>query len=141
MKGRPSIGEGSGPTHPTFGWAVHGRFARWRATNKMVCTYIHTGGTNGLGTDRQKRRYTQISDGTVRENTYHVKRPRVSSEYQSKMGAIDGHNFRRQSGKGVRPLEKVWVSNDSKDRIFINVVSWVIVNMYLANQYFIHGGK
>ena len=112
----------------------------WRATTKMVCTYIHTGGTNNLGTDRKKRRHTQMSDGTVRDHIYHVKRPKVSSEYQSKMGAIDGHNFRRQSGKGVRPLEKVWVSNDSKDRIFINIVGWVIVNMFLAHQYFVGGG-
>ena len=95
---------------------------------------------DNLGSDRKKRRYTQLSDGSITERAYHVKRPKVSSEYQSKMGAIDGHNFRRQSGKGVRPLEKVWVSNDSKDRIFINVVGWVIVNMFLAHQYFIVGG-
>ena len=41
----------------------------------------------------------------------------------------------------MRPLEKVWASNDSKGRIFINVIGWVAVNMYLAHQYFVRGGK
>ena len=55
------------------------------------------------------------------------------------MGAIDAHNFRRQSGKGMRAMENVWVSNDAKDRIFINIISWVVINMFLAKKTFVWG--
>ena len=94
----------------------------WRCTGNMVCTYIHTGGCTTTGSDRIKRKYTQMSSGNITSRSYHVKRPKVSSEYQERMGAIDNHNWRRQSSKGVQALEKVWVSRATKDRVFINVV-------------------
>ena len=106
----------------------------WRCTGSMVVTYAHTGGCNTVGSDRKKRKYTQLSDGKVRVDTYHVKRPKVSAEYQKQMGAVDGHNFRRQSGRGTASLEKVCVTRSSKDRIFINIVGWVLINMYLAKS-------
>ena len=53
----------------------------WRCTGEMVVTYVHTGGTNGVGSDRTKYKYTQMSDGKVITNPYHVKRPKVPSEY------------------------------------------------------------
>ena len=112
----------------------------WRATSKMVVTYIHTGGTTVTGSDRVKRKYSQINDGSVREHAYHVKRPKVSSEYQQQMGAVDAHNFRRQSGRSVAPLEKVCVTRRGKDRVFINIVGWVLVNIFLAKKFFIWGG-
>ena len=112
----------------------------WRCTGAMVVTYVHTGGCNTVGSDRLKRKYTQMSDGKVRVDTYHVKRPKVSAEYQKQMGAIDAHNFRRQSGKGTASLEKVCVTYNSKDRIFINIVGWILINMYLAKKYFEWGG-
>ena len=112
----------------------------WRATGKMVCTYVHTGGTNVTGSDRKKRKFVQLSDGNVRTDAYRVKRPKVSSEYQDMMGAIDAHNYRRQSGKGARALEDVCVTNDAKDRVFINTIAWVTVNMFLAKKQFVWGG-
>ena len=78
----------------------------WRCTGDMVVTYVHTGGTNVMGSDRIKRKYTQMSDGKVNVENYHVKRPKVSSEYQNQMGAIDAHNYRRQSCKSVTSFEK-----------------------------------
>ena len=78
------------------------------------------------GSDRVKRKYKQMRGGDVQTESYHVKRPMISAEYQDKMGAIDNHNWRRQSGKGTEALERVCVTNSSKDRIFINVV-WVYV--------------
>lgn len=67
--------------------------------------------------------------------------PKVSAEYQAQMGAIDGHNFRRQSGRGTAALEKVCVTRRSKDRIFINIVGWILVNIYLALKYFVWAGE
>ena len=113
----------------------------WRATGAMVCTYVHTGGTNGVGSDRVKRKFALTDDGKTHESTYHVKRPKVSSEYQSKMGAIDEHNSRRQSARGIRPLEKVCITRDTKDRIFINLVSWMLINVYLAKKFFVWNGQ
>ena len=112
----------------------------WRCTGAMVCTYVHTGGTNITGSDRKKRRYTQLSDGNLRIVDYSVKRPKVSAEYQQRMGAIDGHNFRRQSGRSTEPLEKACVTRNTKDRIFISVVSWILVNIFLAKKHFVWGG-
>jgi len=91
----------------------------WRCTGNMVCTYLHTGSTTTTGSDRIKRKYTQISSGSIQSRAYHVKRPKVSAEYQQRMGAIDNHNWRRQSGKGLQALERVWVSNQTKDRILL----------------------
>ena len=107
----------------------------WRATGKMVVTYVHTGGTTVTGSDRVKRKYSQINDGRVRIETYHVKRPKVSSEYQQQMGAVDAHNFRRQSGRSTASLEKVCVTRNGKDRVFINIVGWILVNVYLAKKH------
>ena len=59
----------------------------------MVVTYAHTGGTNVTGSDRKKRRYTQLTDGNLRIEDYPAKRPKVSTEYQQMMDAIDAHNF------------------------------------------------
>ena len=112
----------------------------WRCTGDMVVTYVHTGGTNTEGSDRVKRKYTQLNTGKVNVETYHVKRPKVSSEYQSRMGAIDGHNNRRQSGRGTAPLEKMCVTRNTKDRIFISIVSWVLINIYLIQKHFLWGG-
>lgn len=94
-----------------------------------------------MGSDRKKRKYHQSRDGNVNVETYHVKRPKVSSEYQPQMGAIDGHNFRRQPGRGAASLEKVCVTRSAKDRIFINIVGWVLVNIYLATKYFVWNGE
>ena len=113
----------------------------WRATGKMVVTYVHTGGTSVVGSDRVKRKYTQMSDGEIQTTSYHVKRPKLSSEYQEKMGCIDGHNYRRQSGKALLPLEKVCITRNTKDRVFINMMSWVLINIYLAKRYFVWGGE
>ena len=113
----------------------------WRATGKMVVTYVHTGGTTVTGSDRVKRKYSQLNNGDVRQESYHVKRPKVSSEYQQQMGAVDAHNFRRQSGRSTAPLEKVCVTRRGKDRVFINIVGWILVNIYLAKKYFIWGGE
>ena len=113
----------------------------WRATGKMVVTYVHTGGCNTVGSDRKKWKFIQMSDGKVHAEVYHVKRPKVSSEYQDKMGAIDAHNFRRQSGRGTASLEKVFVTRSTKDRVFINVVGWILVNLSLAAKYFVWGGE
>ena len=113
----------------------------WRCTGEMVVTYVHTGGTTAQGSDRTKRKYTQMSDGKVHATPYHVKRPKVSSEYQTRMGAIDGHNYRRQSGKSVGSLEKLCVTRNTKDRIFISIVSWVLINIYLLQKFFLWGGK
>jgi hypothetical protein len=52
------------------------------------------------------------------------------------MGAIDGHNYR-----GTASLEKACVTNDAKNRIFINVVGWALINIYLAKKYFEWGGQ
>ena len=106
----------------------------------MVVTYVHTGGTNVTGSDRKKRRYTQLTDGNLRIEGYSVKRPKVSAEYQQRMGAIDGHNFRRQSGRSTLPLEKVCVTRSTKDRVFINMVSWILINIFLAKKFFVWGG-
>ena len=57
------------------------------------------------------------------------------------MGAIDSHNFRRHSGRGTAALEKVFVTRSTKDRIFINVIAWVLVNICLAMKYFVWGGE
>ena len=113
----------------------------WRCTSDMVVTYVHTGGTAGQGTDRKKRKYIQMSDGKLTSTAYHVKRPKVSSEYQTRMGAIDEHNYRRQSGKGVGSLEKLCVTRNSKDRIFISIVSWILINIYLIQKFFLWGGE
>ena len=113
----------------------------WRCTGDMVVTYVHTGGINTVGSDRVKRKYHQLQTGVVNVERYHVKRPKVSAEYQRQMGAIDGHNFRRQSGRGTTSLEKVCVTRNSKDRIFINIVGWIVVNLYLAKKYFEWGGS
>jgi hypothetical protein len=113
----------------------------WRCTGKMVVTHVHTGGCNTVGSDRKKRKYTQMNNGKVNEVIYHVKRPKVSAEHQGQMGAIDAsHNYRRQSGKGTASLEKVCVANDTKDRIFINMIGWVLINVYLAKKHFEWGG-
>ena len=112
----------------------------WRATGAMVVTYIHTGGTNTTGSDRRKRKYTQLSDGNIRIENYRAKRPKVSSEYQRNMGAIDSHNFRRQSGRGTKALEKVCVTRNAKDRVFINIIGWILANIYLAKKHFEWGG-
>ena len=74
----------------------------WRCTGNMVCTYVHTGGCTTMGSNQVKRKYTQMNTGIVSTSSYHVKRPKVSAEYQERMGAIDNHNWRRQSGKGVQ---------------------------------------
>lgn len=113
----------------------------WRATANMVVTYVHTGGTNTTGSDRKKRRYIQLSDGNIWTDAYSVKRPKVSAEYQSKMGAIDSHNFRRQSCRGTKALEKVCVTRNAKDRVFINIVGWVLTNIYLAKKHFEWNGE
>ena len=113
----------------------------WRCTGEMVVTYVHTCGTTVMGSDRVKRKYAQMSDGKVTSTNYHVKRPKVSSEYQSKMGAIDGHNYRRQSSKSTLALEKVCVTRNTKDRIFISIVSWVLINIYLLQKFFLWGGE
>ena len=128
-----SLGSGSQET------TVYG--TGWRCTEEMVVTYVHTGGTNVVGSDRVKRKYTQMSDGKVNVTTYHVKRPKVSSEYQQQMGAIDSHNYRRQSCKSVTSFEKVCITRNTKDRIFINVVSWILINIFLAQKYFIWQGE
>ena len=57
------------------------------------------------------------------------------------MGAVDGHDCRRQSGKGTASLEKVCVTRDTKDRIFISIVSWVLINIFLLQKFFLWGGK
>ena len=113
----------------------------WRCTGAMVVTYVHTGGTNAVGTDRTKRKYTQMTDGSITTFSYSVKRPKVSSEYQHRMGAIDGHNYRRQSGKGVGALEKVCITRNTKDRIFISIVSWILINVFLIKKFFVWGGE
>ena len=113
----------------------------WRCTGEMVVTYVHTGGTNAVGSDRTKRKYVQMSTGKINTTTYHVKRPKVSSEYQHRMGAIDGHNYRRQSGKSTGSLEKVCVTRNTKDRIFISIISWVLINIFLLQKFFLWGGE
>ena len=112
----------------------------WRCTGSMVVTYVHTGGTNAQGTDRTKRKYTQMTDGSITTNTYYVKRPKVSSEYQTRKGEIDGHNYRMQSGKGVGSLEKVCITRNTKGRIFISIISWVLINIFLLKKFFVWGG-
>ena len=102
---------------------------------------MHTGGTNTTGSDRKKRRYVQMPDGNIRIDEYHVKRPKVSAEYQSTMGAIDSHNFRRQSGRGTKVLEKVCVTRNAKDRVFINMVGWILTNIYLCKKRFEWNGE
>lgn len=94
-----------------------------------------------VGSDRVKRKYTQMNDGSIRTETYHVKRPKMSSEYQYRMGAVDGHNYRRQSGKGTSSLEKICITRNTKDRVFINIVSWILINLYLIKKFFIWGGE
>ena len=37
-------------------------------------------------------------------------------------------------------MERVWVSRSTKDRVFISVVGWILVNMYLAKKYFTWAG-
>ena len=113
----------------------------WRCTGDMVITYVHTGGTNALGSDRTKRKHIQMSDGKVFHQTYNVKRPKVSSEYQSRMGAIDSHNYRRQSGKSTASLEKVCITRNTKDRVFINIMSWILINIYLIQKHFVWLGE
>jgi hypothetical protein len=113
----------------------------WRCTGKMVVTYVHAGGCNTVGSDRKKRKHSQLGNGKANEQMYHVKRPKVSAEHQGQMGVIDGHNYRRQSGKGgTASLEKVCVTRDTKDRIFINTTGWVLINAYLAKKKIEWGG-
>ena len=88
-----------------------------------------------------KRKYSQTSDGKATATPYHVKRPKVSSEYQGRMGAIDGHNYRRQSGKSCGAMEKLCVTRNTKDRIFISIASWILINIYLLQKYFLWGGE
>ena len=113
----------------------------WRFTEKMVVTYVHTGGATAMGSNRIKRKYTQLSNGEVTSKSYHVKWPKVSAEYQFRMGAIDNRNWRRQSGKSVKALKRVCVciTRSTKDRIFINAVGWIIVNLFLAKKHFVYG--
>ena len=113
----------------------------WHCTSEMIVTYVHTGGTTTVGSGRIKRKYTQTSDGKVNETPYHSKRPKVLSEYQTHMGAIDAHNYRRQSGKSVGAMEKICVTRKSKDRIFMSVVSWILININLLQKYFLWGGE
>ena len=94
-----------------------------------------------MGGDRIKRKYTQMSDGKVNVENYHVKRPKASSEYQNQMGAIDAHNYRRQSCKSVTSFEKVCITRKNKDRVFINIVSWILINIFLLHKYFMWGGE
>jgi hypothetical protein len=115
----------------------------WRCTGKMAVTCVHAGGCNTVGSDRKKKKHTQLSNGKVNEQIYHVKKPKVPAECQGHMGAIDGHNchnYRRQSGKGTASLEKVCVTHDTKNRIFINIIGRVLVNVHLAKKHFQWGG-
>jgi hypothetical protein len=113
----------------------------WRCTGKMVVTCVHAaGGCKTVGSDRKKRKHAQLGNGKVNEQIHNVKRPKVSAECQGQMGAIDGHNCRRHSGKGTASLEKVCVTHDTKNRIFINVTGWVLINVYLARKHFQWGG-
>ena len=57
------------------------------------------------------------------------------------MGAIDGHNYRRQSGKGTVSLEKACVTRNTKYRIFISISPWVLINIYLLQKHFTWGGE
>ena len=57
------------------------------------------------------------------------------------MGAIDSHNFRRQSGRGTKALEKVCVTRNGKDRVFINMVGWILTNIYLCKKHFEWSGE
>ena len=41
----------------------------------------------------------------------------------------------------MEPLEKVCITRHTKDRVFINVVSWVLINVFLAKKYFVWGGE
>ena len=111
----------------------------WRCTEKMVVTYVHTGGATTMGSDRIKRKYTQLSNGEVTSKSYHVKWPKVSAEYQFRIGAIDNRNWQRQSGKSVKALERVYVTRSTKGRIFINAVEWIVVNLFLAKKHFVYG--
>jgi hypothetical protein len=47
----------------------------WRATGKVVCTYVHTCSTNKKGTDRKKEKEQLLSTGKVKVLTCHVMRP------------------------------------------------------------------
>ena len=82
-----------------------------------------------------------MSNGDTHTGAYRVKRPKVSAEYQSKMGAVDSHNFRRQSGRGTKALEKVCVTRSGKDRVYINMVGWVMTNTYLCKKFFEWNGE
>ena len=106
----------------------------WRATGKMVITYIHTCSTNQEGGVRKKEKEQLLTDGSVRVIRYQVQRPKVGSEYQAMMGAIDMHNYFRQarSSVSVLPFEVVCVTNDSTHRIVINIVGLGFVQIYIT---------
>jgi hypothetical protein len=58
---------------------------------------VHTCSTNKKGTDRKKEKEQLLSTGKVKVLTYHVMRP--------VMGAIDMHNYFRQSRHHILPFE------------------------------------
>ena len=117
-------------------WQVKANTTVW-ANNTIALPKRHS----TVGSDRKKRKCSQLSNEKANEQTCYVKRPKVSAECQGQMGAIDGHNHYRQSGKGgTASLEKVCVTRDTKDRIFINTTGWVLINAYLAKKKIEWGG-
>jgi hypothetical protein len=113
----------------------------WRCTGEMVVVRVHARGTTAMGSDRVKRKRTQAPDGKVTSANCHVKRPKVPSECQTRTGAIDGHNYRRQSNKRTLALEKVHVTRNTKDRTFTSIASWVLISVYLLQKFFLWGGR
>ena len=65
----------------------------WRATNKMVVTYLGSCGLTTPGVARSKKRYQLLKSGKHKTISYSVQRPAMGSEYQSHMGQVDGWNY------------------------------------------------
>jgi hypothetical protein len=121
------------------GEVYHMMATGWRATTKMVCVYLHSGGTNRQSTKRKKEKIQYMEDGSVQSVKCDVERPQCSAEYQNKMGAIDNHNCHRQSNKGTQSLESVCVTKGDDApviRVFIGAVALIAVNVWLATKHF-----
>ena len=82
-----------------------------------------------------ERRFEQI----LRAFTLSREAAKVSADYQSRMGAIDNHSSRRQSGKSVKGLEQVCVTRSTKGRISMNAVGRVMLNLFRAKKHCVNG--
>ena len=102
----------------------------WRATNNMVVTYLGSCGLTTPGVARAKKRYQLLKNGNHKTIKYKVQRPGMGSEYQGKMGAVDGWNYQKHQFK-IPP------TTDPMFRIFSDFsIIGTSINVYKALKHF-----